>query len=192
MANVECGIRYCWLLPTWKSEWWSQTFHTHWFFWMVLQRCWDPGAKLIKTCFMLEHWNIILLVQKSWTRISSIFPRMVRLFYNTITGLMTSLGAAACQLSEWGFFIDSFKSSLKGVLLHNSDRCASVWISHLFHIKRITKMWLLKDSMYKEHAWIRSGHLGGGLEVCCLVISPITQNGLCVHAQGCVCVRAMV
>ena len=53
-------------------------------------------------------------------------------YCTNIPGLFTSLGLPH-NSSDWPLFIDSFKQSLKGVLLHNGNKYPSIPIAHFVH-----------------------------------------------------------
>jgi MarR-like DNA-binding transcriptional regulator SgrR of sgrS sRNA len=60
------------------------------------------------------------------------------------------------KTDEWRFFIDSSKRSLKGVLLHNGNRLASVPVAHSVHLKETCENLeqLLEKINYKPHQWM--------------------------------------
>lgn len=77
-------------------------------------------------------------------------------YCHDVPGLLHALGVEHYDQSEWRLFIDSSKTSLKCVLLHNGNAYASVPIGHSVilkekyeHIKTVLE--LLK---YKDHNWI--------------------------------------
>ena len=63
--------------------------------------------------------------------------------------------------SEWRLFIDSSKTSLKGVLLHNGNLFGSVPIAHSVHLKEtyVNLKALLKYVNYEKHSWTICGDL---------------------------------
>ena len=63
--------------------------------------------------------------------------------------------------TEWRLFIDSYKLSLKAVLLHNGKRIPSVPIGHAVHMKEtyINMKVLLNSINYNEHKWKICGDL---------------------------------
>jgi hypothetical protein len=82
-----------------------------------------------------------------------------------ISGLICKLGVVY-DVSEWRLFIDSSKRSLKGVLLHNGSKYASVPVAHSIHLKEMYENFeiLLKKMKYKEHGWL----ICGDLKVICM------------------------
>ena len=73
------------------------------------------------------------------------------------------LHAMACMYdpTKWRLFIDSSKASIKCVLLHNSNRYASIPIGHSVHLKETYKnmKMLLTKIKYDEHKWMLCGDL---------------------------------
>lgn len=58
------------------------------------------------------------------------------IFYNNVAGVMKLLGLANYKADDWRLFIDSFKTSLKKlVLLHNGSEYAPVPITHSVQLK---------------------------------------------------------
>jgi hypothetical protein len=70
--------------------------------------------------------------------------------------------------SEWRLFIDFSKRSLKGVLLHNGDKCTSVPVAHSFHLKETYKNLetLLNKMKCKGHGWL----ICGNFKVLCMLL----------------------
>ena len=77
-----------------------------------------------------------------------------------VQGLMTSLGVEH-SIEAWRLFIDSSKTSLKAVLLHNGNRYASVPVAYSANLKETyEKMSLLKKKIrYREYNWRICGDL---------------------------------
>lgn len=75
-------------------------------------------------------------------------------YCNDINGLMKALGVKH-KPAEWRLFIDSSKTSLKGILLHNGNKYASVPIAHSVHHKESHEsvQLLLNLIKYNEHDW---------------------------------------
>jgi hypothetical protein len=88
-------------------------------------------------------------------------------YCNDIPNLINMLGVKY-KTDEWGLFIDSSKTSLKGVLLHNGNRLASVPVAHLVNLKETYKNLeqLLQKINYKEHQWM----VCGDLKVLCMLL----------------------
>lgn len=61
--------------------------------------------------------------------------------------------------SEWRLFIDSSKTSLKAVLLHNGNKFASIPIGHSVHMKEDYKdlAIILEKIKYEDHQWMICG-----------------------------------
>ena len=72
------------------------------------------------------------------------------------------------NLSEWRLFIDSSKSSLKGVLLHNENTLPSIPVGYTVHTKETYNniKQLLRCINYDQHQW----QLCGDLKVVALVM----------------------
>jgi len=77
-----------------------------------------------------------------------------------VEGLMSSLGIEH-SIEAWRLFIDSSKTSLKAVLLHNGNRYASVPVGYSAHLKETYEtMALLFDKIrYRECNWRICGDL---------------------------------
>ena len=80
-----------------------------------------------------------------------------------IPGLVCKLGGSdiVYQSSDWKLFLDSSKTSLKGVLLHNGNKYASVLVAHSVHLKEMytNLATLLNKINYKEYEWIVCGDM---------------------------------
>lgn len=61
--------------------------------------------------------------------------------------------------SEWRLFIDSSKTSLKVVLLHNGNKFASIPIGHSVHMKEDYNdlAIILEKIKYQDHQWMICG-----------------------------------
>ncbi|GBM60143.1 hypothetical protein AVEN_38474-1 [Araneus ventricosus] len=61
--------------------------------------------------------------------------------------------------SEWSLFIDSSKTSLKAVLLHNGNSFASLPLGHSVHLEENYNdlSMILEKINYQEHHWVISG-----------------------------------
>jgi hypothetical protein len=75
---------------------------------------------------------------------------------------------AEYKAGEWRLFTDSSKRSLKGVLLHNGNRLASVAVAHLVHFKETyaNLEQLLEKINYKQHQCM----VCGDLKVLCILL----------------------
>jgi len=74
---------------------------------------------------------------------------------------MDKLKPKIYRAAEWRLFIDSSKLSLKGVLLHNTNKYAPISIAHSTVLKeeyRNIEMVLTKIK-YSEHEWLVCGDL---------------------------------
>ena len=69
---------------------------------------------------------------------------------------------------EWRLFIDSSKTSLKAVLLHNGNVLPSIPVGHAIHMKETYESMkeLLSCIKYEQHQW----HLSGDLKVVALLL----------------------
>lgn len=72
------------------------------------------------------------------------------------------------KTSEWRLFIDSSQRSLKGVLLHNGNKYASIPVAHSVHLKETYENvgTLLSNIKYVEHQWL----LCGDFKIICLLL----------------------
>ncbi|KYQ53584.1 hypothetical protein ALC60_00111 [Trachymyrmex zeteki] len=75
-------------------------------------------------------------------------------FCNDINGLMQEFRILH-DTDQWRLFIDSSKTSLKAVLLHNSNKYASIPIAHSVYLKESYENveTILKAIQYEEHKW---------------------------------------
>ena len=115
----------------------------------------------------LEQWNLVqedvrITSFRNWNKdLASFFDIENKLCYCTnIPGLFTSLGLPH-NPSDWRLFIDSFKQSLKGVLLHNRNKYPSIPTAHSVHLKEsFDNMELLLEAIkYREYQWSLCGDL---------------------------------
>lgn len=115
----------------------------------------------------LKSKNLLLPeTQFSWYRhrekeLVPYFSEKGNLVYcNNIKEIMNFYGILY-NASEWRFFIDSSKTSLKGVLLHNGNQYASIPIAYSVHLKETYEnLELLLDQVkYKDHEWLLCGDL---------------------------------
>lgn len=81
-------------------------------------------------------------------------------YCNDIAGLIIQMGLEY-EASQWRFFIDSSKRSLKGVLLHNGNEFSSVPIAHSVIMKEtyMNIKILLEKVNYNHHRWLICGDL---------------------------------
>jgi len=77
-----------------------------------------------------------------------------------VNGLLSCLGVEH-SVEEWRLFIDSSKTSLKVVLLHNGNRYASVPVGYSAHMKETYENMskLLEKIRYREYNWSICGDL---------------------------------
>jgi hypothetical protein len=77
-------------------------------------------------------------------------------YCHDVSGLVNAMGVTSYHSNEWRMFLDSSKSSLKCVLLHNGNFYGSIPIGHSIHLKEkyedVGKV--LKLLKYDEHKWI--------------------------------------
>ncbi|GBN88653.1 hypothetical protein AVEN_204564-1 [Araneus ventricosus] len=60
--------------------------------------------------------------------------------------------------SEWRLFRDSFKTSLKTVLLHNGNSLASVPFGHSVHLENYNDLSMILEKInYQENRWMVCG-----------------------------------
>lgn len=80
-------------------------------------------------------------------------------YCTNIHGLMAKFGLSY-DSSQWHLFIDSFKRSLKAVLLHNGNEYASIPIAHSVYLKEYENMKkVLGKIIYDEHKCFICGDL---------------------------------
>lgn len=58
-------------------------------------------------------------------------------FCNNISGLMNAMGLQNYDPNDWRLFIDSWKRSLKCVLLHNGNKLGSLPVAHSTKVKEV-------------------------------------------------------
>jgi hypothetical protein len=65
------------------------------------------------------------------------------------------------DVNKWRLFIDSSKRSLKGALLHNDSKYASVPVCHSVRLKESYEnlALVLTKINYKDHGWMICGDL---------------------------------
>lgn len=70
--------------------------------------------------------------------------------------------------TDWRFFIDFSKTSLKGVLLHNDNKCESISSAHSVHLKEsyVNLKTVLESVSYDQHQW----KVCGDLKVICMLL----------------------
>ena len=81
-------------------------------------------------------------------------------FCNDVDGLMMELGYEH-KCDEWRLFIDSSKTSLKAVLLHNGNIHPSIPVAHAVQLKETyeTIKLLLDALQYPKYSWKICGDL---------------------------------
>jgi len=81
-------------------------------------------------------------------------------YCSNINGLMEKLGITY-NPENWRLFIDSSKTSLKAVLLHNTNKYASIPIAHSVYLKEsYENVKTILDAIdYKQHNWKICGDL---------------------------------
>lgn len=109
----------------------------------------------------LQQWNLCesdVKVTFYRKRHSSLVPYFSKedglVFCNDVNGLMSQLGQNHVA-TEWRLFIDSSKTSLKGVLLHNGNKLPSLPLAYSADLKEtydVMKL-MLEKLNYKEHKW---------------------------------------
>jgi len=79
------------------------------------------------------------------------------MYCSDVAGLIQSLGDSniVYEPKDWRLFIDSSKTSLKGVLLHNGNKYASVPVAHSTQLKETYENveLLFNKVNYKDHQW---------------------------------------
>ena len=95
--------------------------------------------------------------QKRDQSFATFFSEQKQFVYcHDIPGLLRQLGVASYIPTKWRLFLDSFKQSLKCVLLHNGNLYGGVPVGHFVHLRETyddikAVINLLK---YHEHNWI--------------------------------------
>lgn len=81
-------------------------------------------------------------------------------FCSNVEGLVKKMGNEY-DPTEWRLFIDSSNRSLKGVLLHNGNKLASLPVAHSVQMKETYEnMKILLDELkYGQHQWLICGDL---------------------------------
>lgn len=91
-------------------------------------------------------------------------------YCHDVPGLIQLLGGSkvAYISNEWRLFIDSSKTSLKAVLLHNGNKYSSIPVAHSVHLKETyTNLELVLNKVkYEDHQWT----VCGDLKVLCMVL----------------------
>jgi len=109
----------------------------------------------------LQQWNLlhestrISVYRKRHNDFSSFYKSEGNLTYcDDVEGLMNQLGNKYSS-KQWRLFIDSSKSSLKAVLLHNSNKKKSVPIAHGSNINETYDDLsnVLLKIQYEKHCW---------------------------------------
>lgn len=115
----------------------------------------------------LQEWNLldkntkISVFRNRHQKLSTFYSKQDLLCVCTdVDGLALELGFQH-KPSEWRLFIDSSKSSLKAVLLHNGNKKPSIPVAHAVDMKEsYQSMSLILDSIkYKNYRWQLCGDL---------------------------------
>ena len=77
-------------------------------------------------------------------------------YCHSVQALLLALGVVNYVANEWRLFIDASKRSLKAVLLHNTNKYASVPLAHTTHLKETYEniKTVLRLIKYHSHNWI--------------------------------------
>ena len=92
----------------------------------------------------------------------SFFSREFDLVYcSDVIGLVNKLKSNVYKDEEWRIFIDSSQRSLKAVLIHNTNKFASIPIAHSTILKEsyVNMEKVLSVIEYSEHNWMMCGDL---------------------------------
>lgn len=95
-------------------------------------------------------------------RFRKYFSKHESLVYcNDIEGLINEFIPGIYKSTNWRLFIDSSKTSLKAVLLHNGNKYAAVPLAHSTTLRESYKnlKFLLETIKYSEHDWLICGDL---------------------------------
>lgn len=115
----------------------------------------------------LQQWNLlqrgvqVCQFRKRHEKYSDFYSQQEEVCYcNDVRGLLQELGSHY-DPEEWRLFIDSSKSSLKAVLLHNGNEKPSLPLVHATGLKETYEsMELLLELLnYREHTWSICGDL---------------------------------
>ena len=146
-----------------------------------------PKSKVELSGSRLQQWNLL----ESDVKISLFRDRqkdLVQFFLmegdlvycHDIDDLMTAL-SITYDPNGWRSFIDSSKTNLKAVLLHNGNVLPSVPVGHAIHVKETydNMKQLLRCIKYEQHQWQLCGDLkvvalllglqGGYTKYCCFL-----------------------
>lgn len=122
---------------------------------------------------VLASGTIIYAYRTREQQFSQYFKQEGDLVYcSDISGVMNEFGIEY-KKEEWRLFIDSSKTSLKAVLLHNGNTYASLPVGHSIHMKESYENLdiVLNTIKYLEHGWM----ICGDLKVSCMLLGQ--QSG---------------
>lgn len=119
---------------------------------------WNFLEKETKVCFYRQR-------QKELQHLFSMQDDLV--YCNDVDSLLDELGQKH-NPEEWRLFIDSSKTSLKAVLLHNGNEHPSIPLAYAAHMKETyaNMELLLQMIQYERYSW----HICGDLKVIALVL----------------------
>lgn len=125
------------------------------------------GSRL-KEKNLLAVGTSIYVYRKREQQFSNFFVQEGDLVYcSDIPGLMNEFGVEY-KKEDWRLFIDSSKTSLKAVLLHNGNTYASIPVGHSVHMKESYENLeiVLNKIGYSAHGWM----ICGDLKVTCMLL----------------------
>ena len=146
-----------------------------------------PKSKALLLASRLQQWNLlnqnvnISMYRKREVRLVPNFTKDGDLVYcSDIPSLMGQL-KLNYNTEDWRLFVDSFRISLKAVLLHNGNEKPSIPIAHAVHMKETYENMrnLLQAIKYEQFQWsicadlkviaILTGLQGGYTKHCCFL-----------------------
>lgn len=135
-------------------------------------------ASDLKSRNMLTQTTKVTFYRNRDKEYRSFFTQDSNLVYcNDIKGLINKLKPAAYKVDEWRLFIDSSTRSLKGVLLHNTNKFAPIPVAHSTVLKEeYTNIeMVLRKLNYEEHRWF----ICGDLKILSMILGQ--QSGFTKH-----------
>lgn len=117
---------------------------------------------------MAEGTNIYVC-KKREQQFSQFFHQDGDLVYCSYIPALNNEFGIDYKKEDWRLFIDSFKTSLKAVLLHNGNTFASIPVGHSVHMKESYENLeiVLTKIDYSGHGWM----ICGDLKVLCMLLS---------------------
>lgn len=97
----------------------------------ICQSCPELLASRLHEKWLLDHGTRVTFYRNREAELRRLFQSDGNLVYcSEVAGLLLAMGLPAYDAGEWRLFIDTSKSSLKCVLLHNGNRYASIPVGY--------------------------------------------------------------